>query len=252
MARIFITGSADGLGRLAAKSLLENGHDVVMHARNKDRGRETIARTPQAEKILIADLSSLKETIQLAHDINSLGGFDAIIHNAGVYNISAGEKTVEGLPTLLSVNTLAPYILTCLVEKPSRLVYLSSGMHRQGDSTLEGLSRNKLKVSYADSKLHDLILSMAVARKWKDVLSNAVDPGWVPTKMGGRNAPDNLQQGVETQVWLATSSDRATNVSGKYFHHQRETSFLRDASDPALQDRFLNLCEELTGVRFPE
>ncbi|HEX6431058.1 MAG TPA: SDR family NAD(P)-dependent oxidoreductase [Niastella sp.] len=252
MARIFITGSADGLGEIAAKSLISQEHQVVLHARNAERGRQAMAKMPGAEKVLTAELSSMQETAQLAEAVNALGSFDAIIHNAGVYQVSNLEKSVDGLPILLAVNTIAPYMLTSLIQKPKRLVYLSSGMHRQGDPSLSGLHENKLRVTYSDSKLHDVILSMAVARKWKNVLSNAVDPGWVPTKMGGAGAPDNLQKGAETQVWLAVSNDDKAKVTGRYFHHQREDRFLREATDATLQEKFLTLCEQLTGVHFPE
>jgi len=252
MARIFITGSADGLGEIAARSLVSQGHDVVLHARNAERAQLAMAKVAGAEKVLMADLSSMQETIQLAKEVNTLGGFDAIIHNAGVYQVSNLEKSVDGLPLLLAVNTIAPYLLTSLIRKPGRLVYLSSGMHRQGDPSLSGLHENRLRVTYSDSKLHDLILSMAVARKWKEVLSNAVDPGWVPTKMGGAGAPDNLQKGAETQVWLAVSDDTKAKVTGRYFHHQREDRFSREAADTEVQEKFLALCERLTGVPFPE
>ena len=94
------------------------------------------------------------------------------------------------------------------------------------------------------------MLSTAVARIWPDVYSNAVDPGWVPTKMGGRGEPDNLQKGFETQAWLATSNDKAANVTGRYFHHKKETRYNAEANDAKTQLRFLTLCEDITGVAF--
>lgn len=211
MARIFITGSADGLGQLAAKLLVEKGHKVVLHARNAERSRDALNKVPGAEKVLTGDLSKIEETIKLADQVNELGSFDAVIHNAGVYQTSAKE--------ILNVNTLAPYILTCLIQKPKRLIYLSSGMHLQGSSKLEGFKDNINKITYSDSKLHILMLCKAVARKWPDVYSNAVNPGWVPTKMGGIGAPDNLQKGYETQAWLALSNDEEAKVTGEYFYH---------------------------------
>jgi len=251
MARIFITGSSDGLGQLAAKMLVDQGHQVVLHARNPERGRQAMANVPGAEAVLTAELSSMRETVKLAKDVNELGAFDVVIHNAGVYQISQFAQSIDGLPILLAVNTIAPYLLTCLIEKPKRLIYLSSGLHRQGDPSLRSLQGNKSRVTYSDTKLHDVILSMAAARKWKKVLSNAVDPGWVPTKMGGAGAPGSLQKGVETQVWLATSDDATAVVTGRYFHHQREDRFLTDAANAAVQEKFLSLCEQITGVTLP-
>src|SRR4051812_47766319 len=124
MARIFITGSADGLGQLAAKSLIAQGHQVVLHARNENRAKEALNKVPGAEAALTADLGSIDETKQLATKVNTLGAFDAVIHNAGVYRTSAKD--------IFAVNTLAPYILTCLIQKPKRLIYLSSDMHAGG------------------------------------------------------------------------------------------------------------------------
>jgi NAD(P)-dependent dehydrogenase (short-subunit alcohol dehydrogenase family) len=255
MARIFITGSADGLGQLAAKALINQGHQVVLHARNAERGRQALDKLPGAENVLTADLSSIKETKELASKVNSIGNFDAVIQNAGVYRVSKDSISADGLPVLFAVNSLAPYILTCLIRKPKRLIYLSSGMHRHGNANLDNLpagtrGRND-HVTYSDTKLHDVILSMAVARKWTGVYANAVDPGWVPTKMGGAGAPDNLQKGFETQVWLAVSNDVNARVSGRYFHHKREAYYLPSAGDATAQENFLALCEQITGVHFP-
>jgi NAD(P)-dependent dehydrogenase (short-subunit alcohol dehydrogenase family) len=241
MARVFITGSADGLGQLAAKALIAQGHRVVLHARNETRGQQAMDQVRGAEGVITADLANIDDTKELASKVNALGTFDAVIHNAGVYQDSAQQ--------IFAVNTLAPYILTCLIRRPERLIYLSSGLHMQAHFRPE--SFNVGRVSYSDSKLHVLLLAKAVARRWTDVYSNAVDPGWVPTKMGGKGAPDDLQKGYETQVWLCTSNDADARVSGHYFHHRKVTRHNREADDVRLQERFLSLCEEVTGVSFP-
>ena len=240
MARIFITGSADGLGQLAAIKLVGEQHRVVLHARNAERGRQALERVPGAETVVTGDLSNREETIQLAAAVNKLGPVDAIIHNAGVYR--------EPGPVLFSVNILAPYILTMLIKPPRRLVYLSSGMHLQGDADFKRFRPDNRNYTYSDSKLHVAMLAMAVARKWPGVYSNAVDPGWVPTKMGGAGAPDNLEQGVETQAWLAVSDDAPAKVSGEYFYHRRKARFKPEARDAGLQERLLALCAEFSGV----
>nr|GFC42246.1 hypothetical protein [Tanacetum cinerariifolium] len=173
MARIFITGSADGLGQLAARQLVQQGHQVVLHARSPERAQEARAAVPQAEAAVAGDLSTL------------------------------------------------------------------AGMHQVAEQ------------AYCDSKLHDLLLSNAVARHWPDVLSNAVDPGWVPTKMGGAGAPDNLAEGARTQAWLAAGDDPAAHLTGQYLHHQRPSAAHPQAADPAVQERLLAECARLTGVAFP-
>lgn len=255
MARIFITGSADGLGQLAAKELIKLGHQVVLHARNADRGKYASQKVPGATDVLIADISSIDETRTLAAKVNALGKFDAIIHNAGVYKVPVNAIGPDGLPLIFAVNTIAPYILTCLIEKPKRIIYLSSGMHLYGDPGLDNLAliaeKKNSRVTYSDTKLHDVILAMTVSRKWADIYSNAVNPGWVPTKMGGAGAPDSLEKGFQTQVWLAVSNDAAACVSGRYFFHKKEVHYLQAAKDIATQEKLIALCQQITGIQFP-
>ncbi len=124
-------------------------------------------------------------------------------------------------------------------------------MHKSGDPSLEHLINSQENVSYSDSKLQLLLLTKAVARKWPDVYANAVDPGWVPTKMGGSGAPDDLQKGCETQAWLAVSNEEDAKVSGRYFYHKNEANYHSKADDTALQDKLLTVCEDITGVSFP-
>jgi NAD(P)-dependent dehydrogenase (short-subunit alcohol dehydrogenase family) len=242
MARIFITGSADGLGQLAAKELVAKGHQVVIHGRNERRAEEAMGKVPGAESVVTGDLGSLEETISLAEKVNALGVFDAIIHNAGVYTASPKE--------LFSVNTLAPYILTALIQKPKRLIYLSSDLHQGGKSKLDSFKTDISRINYSDTKLHVVMLSKAVARKWPDVYANAVNPGWVPTKMGGAGAPDDLKKGYETQVWLAVGNDEKAKVSGLLFYHQKEVRSNPEADDVLSQEELLNMCKEITGTAF--
>ena len=229
---------------MSAISLIQQGHNVVLHARNDARRYDAMREVPGADAVVTGDLSNIEETKKLAHAVNELGMFDAVIHNAGVYQASAKN--------IFTVNTLSAYILTCLLQKPKRLVYLSSGMHLQGRHKLESFKTDINRITYSDSKLHVLMLCMAVARKWPGVYSNTVDPGWVPTRMGGRRAPDDLQKGYETQVWLAVSNDEKAKVSGRYFFHRKETSHNPDADDIRLQEKFLDLCREITGLSFPQ
>jgi NAD(P)-dependent dehydrogenase (short-subunit alcohol dehydrogenase family) len=256
MSRIFITGSSDGLGFLAAKLLIEEGHSVVLHARNPNRAKETIARLTDAENIVSGDLSSITETKLVAEQVNALCLFDAVIYNAGIgTHESKRIQTEDGLAQIFAVNSLAPYILTCLIKKPKRIVYTSSGLHKGGDASLKDLNWTARKwdgmAAYSDSKLHNLILAFAVARKWPDVLSNAFEPGWVPTKMGGTGAPDSLEEGTKTQVWLAAGRDKEALVSGNYFYHKKLKNFNAAASDPNIQEKYLSECARLSGVSFP-
>jgi len=253
MARVFITGSADGLGKMAAQLLVEEGHKVVLHARNDARGKDAMTGVPGAETVVIGDLSSVRQSQSVADQVNALGAFDAVIHNAAVgYREGRRIETENGLPHVFAINTLAPYILTALIHKPKRLVYLSSGLHQQGDARLKDLrwehrSWQGLQ-AYSDSKLHDVLLAFAVARLWPDVLSNAVEPGWVATKMGGPSATDDLDQGHRTQAWLAISDDAEAKVSGEYFYHMRRRTPKVATRDVSVQNRLLDECRKLSGV----
>jgi NAD(P)-dependent dehydrogenase (short-subunit alcohol dehydrogenase family) len=254
MARIFITGSADGLGQLAARKLVAVGHDVVLHGRDRDRAQQALRAVPGARIALEGDLASIEETRALARQANAAGPFQAVIHNAGVYRPGAARReTVDGLDDVFAINALAPYLLTALIDRPQRLIYLTSGLHQGGDPDLRDLPSGRRHWSgsqaYANSKLFDVVLAFAVARLWPHVLSNAVDPGWMPTKMGGPSAPGELEQGVATQVWLAVSDERGANVTGRYFYHMRTQTAHRAASDVTVQNAFLATCEQLTGVR---
>ena len=256
MSRILITGSADGLGRMAARLLVADGHEVVLHARNQHRAEEAMAAVPGAAAAVAGDLSVIAETEDVARQVNALGDFDAVIHNAAVGYRERLIRTPDGLPHVFAVNSLAPYILTCLIRKPRRLVYISSGLHMQGDPSLEDMVwRDRVWngfAAYSDSKLHDVILAFAVASRWRGVLSNAMEPGWVATRMGGPGAPDSLEEGPRTQAWLAVSNDPAAMVTGEYFYHMQRRLPLADAREAEIQDRFLAECRRISGVALPE
>jgi len=251
MARVLVTGSADGLGLAVGQRLVALGHEVVLHARSEARAADTRAAAPGAADVLIGDLASETETRALAGAANASGRFDAVIHNAGVYTEPQRVETVDGLAQVFAVNVLAPYLLTALIDRPGRLVFLSSGMHNGGDPNLDDLqwTRRRWNPSraYAESKLLDVTLAFALARRWPEVPSNAVDPGWVPTRMGGRNAPDDLEFGHRTQVWLAEGEDPETNTSA-YWHHQRKQRPHPAADDPTFQDALVAALRAHTGL----
>ena len=255
MSRVFITGSTDGLGLMAAQLLVEQGHTVVLHARNGERATSAQATLPEAEAVVIGDLASEAETKHVAEQVNALGTFDAVIHNAGVGYREPRIETVDGLEHVFAINVLAPYILTALIARPERLIYLSSGMHLGGDPDFNDLQWTHRRwngaQAYSDSKLLDAALSAAIARRWTNVLSNTVGPGWVPTKMGGPGAPDDLAQAPVTQVWLATSNEPAARVSGKFFYHKKLSQTHPAVHDVKVQDQLLAACESLSGVSIP-
>jgi NAD(P)-dependent dehydrogenase (short-subunit alcohol dehydrogenase family) len=255
MARVFITGSSDGLGLLAGRQLARAGHEVVLHARNARRAGDTRAAPPGAAAIVVGDLVSLEGTREVARQTNAAGPFDAVIHNAAVGYRERPSTTPDGLNHVFAINVLGPYLLTALIARPKRLVYLSSGLHRSGDPSLDDLQWERRPWSgmqaYTDSKLHDVILAFAAARRWPDVLSNALEPGWVATKMGGPGAPDDLEAGAATQAWLASADHAEATVTGGYFYHQRLREAHPAARDPRVQDRLLEICAKLSGTAWP-
>jgi NAD(P)-dependent dehydrogenase (short-subunit alcohol dehydrogenase family) len=240
MSRILVTGAAAGLGLGAARELVEQGHAVVVHARTAERAGEHLGELlMRGAELVVGDLANLGEVRAVAEQVDQLGGVDAIIHNAGVL----------GGRSILPVNVVAPYLLTALVPA-QRLVFLSSGMHRGGRPVLKGLdwSGARRTASYSDSKLMVTALAAAVNRIRPDVPSNAVDPGWVPTRMGGAGAPDDLELGHRTQAWLAAGEDPATHTSA-YWYHQRQQSPHPATQDERFQDALLDALAAHTGVR---
>jgi NAD(P)-dependent dehydrogenase (short-subunit alcohol dehydrogenase family) len=250
--RIFITGSTDGLGRAAASVLMSEGHDVVLHARSLERAAAVRDLAPGAAGVVIGDLSSAAETRELADQVNDIGRMDGVIHNAGVFLEPSRSATAEGHAKTLAVNTLAPYLLTALIQRPDRLIYLSSGLHHTAAGSLRDIDWTGRQwnagQAYSESKLLVTALALTVARGWPEVFSNAVDPGWVPTKMGGPAATGDLKLGYLTQTWLAVSNDAAATVSGGYWYHRHRQEPAAEARDVDFQDQLMDRLAALTGV----
>ena len=166
-----------------------------------------------------------------------------------------GLAAPSGFEHIFQVNVLAPYLLTCLISAPARLVYLTSGLQARGRAHLNDLQFERRPwngmQAYSDSKFWDVVLAFAVARHWPGTLSNAVDPGWIKTRMGGSGAPGELREGADTPVWLATSDDPAATVTGRYFKRRRELRANPAAYDIEAQEGFLHAAAQLTGVRLP-
>ena len=255
MSRIFISGSSTGLGLMAGELLASKGHQVVLHARNANRAKETKRALPQAQAVVIGDIETIAGAKDVAAQINALGHFNAVIHNAAVGYRENHRVTSDGLAHVFAINTLSAYILTALIERPERFVYLSSGMHHHADANLDDILWKRRRwngsTAYAESKLHDAMLAFAVARRWPDVLSNALEPGWVPTKMGGPGAPDDMDQAHVTQAWLAAGNDPKAQGTGEYFYHLKRMAPNPQAEDRALQGRLSAICAKISGVALP-
>ncbi|CAM1505190.1 Fc.00g108270.m01.CDS01 [Cosmosporella sp. VM-42] len=252
MVRIFITGSSDGIGQAAAKLLAEQGHQVILHARNADRAASAHAAIPKAKAVLVGDLSSIAETKKLAKEANAAGPFDAIVHNAGIGygSTSSRQITADNISAVFAVNTLAPYILTCLMDKPaSRLLFMSSDSHYGGDETLRNATQSH---SYGDSKLHDVMLANAFARRWSDIQVVSMHPGWVRTKMGGSAAPGGMDKPAKALAnWAVGEGPLAKLKSGAFLTTSGESSTHPGAGNVDKQEELLSICKEVSGCSIP-
>ncbi|KAJ5167173.1 uncharacterized protein N7482_005954 [Penicillium canariense] len=234
MARIFITGSSDGIGQATAKILASQGHSVVLHARNAARAASTRQAVPTAEAVLVGDLRSISEVKRLAEEANALRSepFDAIIHNAGIgYGAtSSREITADKLSAVFAVNTLAP--------------------HYGGDETLRNVTQSH---SYGDSKLHDVMLANAFARRWgHDIQVVSMHPGWVRTKMGGSMAPEGMDEPAHALAeWATGQGHLASLPSGTFFTTKGAASTHPGAGNVAKQEELLRVCKEVSGVAVP-
>ncbi|TDO51625.1 NAD(P)-dependent dehydrogenase (short-subunit alcohol dehydrogenase family) [Kribbella sp. VKM Ac-2527] len=243
MALILVTGASAGLGLATAAALAEAEHDVVLHARNADRVADQGIRDRMHE-VLYGDLAHLDEVVRLAQQANAIGRFDAVIHNAGV---------LDG-PDVFAVNIVAAFVLTAMMMPPNRSIFLSSSMHSSGSTDLGAVefSRAGNRRAYADSKLYVTALAMTCAGRWPDSMAHAVDPGWVPTRMGGPAATDSLEEGHRTQAWLATADESEISPrSGAYWYHHTPRRPHPAAHAPGFQRDLMRKLEQHTGIAFP-
>lgn len=238
MSRILVTGSTDGLGRATAEFLLQAGHDVVVHARSPQRADAVADLVARGAELVTVDLSDREAMVAAAQGLDAGQPLDAVVHNAGVISGRA----------VIPVNVVAPYVFTALLRSPTRHVYLSSGMHRGGHPELTGVDWDGVSAtnSYSDSKLFVTALALAVADRRPGVLSNAVDPGWVATKMGGAGAPDDFTLGHRTQEVLA--ADPGETTTGGYWYHGERQEPHPAARDPRFRAALVDALASATGI----
>lgn len=256
MPRIFVTGAGQGIGHETCRQLIELGHEVIAHARSEARATEIRSALPDVTGVVIGDLANLASTRVLAQQANEQGPYDVIIHNAGVGGGNhVREETADGLERIFHTNVVGPFVLTCLMPLAPRMVYLTSGLEEDGRMHLDDLqwaSRAWHGMrAYSDSKLHDSMLSFELAARHPEIVVNCVDPGWIKTGMGGPNAPDPIDLGAETPVWLATSEDPIARTSGQYV--KRRTARVPNpiTADGDQRAALIAELERLTGLTFP-
>jgi NAD(P)-dependent dehydrogenase (short-subunit alcohol dehydrogenase family) len=256
--RILITGSSDGLGLLTAKLLSSRSHTVTLHARNPSRATDALHACPSATHCLTGDLSTISGIKAFAQEANKHGPYDVVMHNAGLY-LGPFARTEDGVPSLVAVNTLAPYVLACLMDKPERLVFVSSQLHQNGNAGLSDITWKQRGEAawgngaqgYADSKLHNIMFGFAFARHY-GIPTASVDPGWVKTKMGGPSAMDDLDAAVETFAMVCTGEGEVGKKETGHWYQGREREYREEARDVERQEKLLGILEEVTGVKVPK
>lgn len=242
MATICITGSTDGIGRSAARQLLDGGHEVVVHARSAERGRPVAAELGGA-RLVVGDLADLDQVRDL---VGQIGSVDVLVHNAGVWPQPGAPRSAQGHEPAFAVNALAPHLLTALLGEGvrQRLVFLGSGMIGSGrvDPDRLGAATDPAQ-AYADSKAVDVALALGWARRRPDLLVGAVDPGWVRTKLASAGAPGDVDSGGARVARAAGDPD----WPGGYTAGARPARVPSRLADEPLQDALLSALDRLTG-----
>lgn len=249
MATICITGSTDGIGLAAARTLLAQGHRVLVHARSEARGRPVVDALDGDVALVTGDLASLDSVRGIADQLRAHGPLDVLAHNAGVWvRGDMPARTPDGFETTFGVNVLAPHLLTALLADAitGRLLWLGSGMAGSGRPDPAALGRARdARQAYADSKACDVALAVGWGRRLPAIASAAVDPGWVRTKLASAGAPGPPEQGADTLAWCCTDADLP---AASYWKDRRPTPVPAPLRDPALQDALLLACDRLAGV----
>jgi NAD(P)-dependent dehydrogenase (short-subunit alcohol dehydrogenase family) len=275
---IIVTGSNSGLGKETAKELARMGATVVMVVRNRDKGEralEEIIRDTKNQNtaLMICDVSS-PESIRrfVANFKDSYARLDVLINNAGAVFMNR-QTTKEGFEKTIATNYLGPFLLTHellpILNKsaPSRIINISSGMHKTGKIDFESLRGRKSyrgMMVYANSKLMLTTYTNALAQRLQStgVTANVVEPGFVATEMGKnsgsimasimfkivRPLQVPVEEGAKTIIWAASSKE-LKDVTGRCFAKQKETETCRISYDEKVQEDLWKNTERLLGIK---
>ncbi|OAN64364.1 short-chain dehydrogenase [Balneola sp. EhC07] len=232
MRTILITGSTDGIGKLAATKLAKNGHQIILHGRNSEKLENTISEIKEItnnDRVsgFVSDLSDFDSIKKMIANIsNEFSSIDVLINNAGVLKSSI-EQNQDGLDMRFAVNYLAPYLLThglLTILKNSdspRIINLSSAAQATVSmDALVGKEHISSNEAYAQSKLALTMWSFSFAQNHPEITTIAVNPGsLLNTKMVkeayGRHW-SSADKGADILVELVVSEKHAAN-NGKYF-----------------------------------
>ena len=247
MTTICLTGSTDGIGLAAARTLLADGHRVLVHARSQARGRPVVDALSGDVDLVVGDLASLRDVRALAERLRA-EPLDVLAHNAGVWvRDDTPRITADGFETTFAVNVLAPHLLTSLLagHLSGRLLWLGSGMAVPGRPKPTALGgERETRQAYADSKACDIALALAWGRRL-GLPSAAVDPGWVKTKLASSGAPGEVEDGADTLAWCCV---QAPLQEAPYWKDRRPATVPGRLRDAGLQDAVAVACDRLAGI----
>ncbi len=274
---VLITGATNGIGKIAAIELARMGANVSIVARNRSKGQavlEEIGRETNNVQVelFIADLSSMADVRKLAQEFMAKHGtLDVLLNNAGAF-YSDRKLSADGLEMTFALNHMSYFLLTNLLlptlknTPNSRVVSVSSAAHLQGRldfANLQGEQKFSGWKAYSDSKLENVLFTLALARRLAGtgVTANCLHPGFVKTSFGEGNSgifsvvlgiAKNLmaitpQAGAQTMIHLASSPDVA-GVTGKYFDKSKAVASSAASLDQAVQEQLWAHSVKIAGL----
>lgn len=269
-----ITGANAGIGLATAQLLAHPDHHLILLVRNLEKAEKTIKALttlhPSAScEVLMCDLSSQESIHQAAAAFyQNHSSLDVLINNAGVYH-NRRTLTKEGFEETFAVNHLAPFLLTHLLLPAlqkgtnARIITVSSELHKRGKIHLDDLQLEKNysgSRAYNQSKLANILFTRTLAKKdaTQSISVNCLHPGVIATNLM-REFPELLQkilrlffstpeQGAQTSVYLATSTDKDACSSGNYFIKKKIACTSKEALDEKMGEILWEKSMELTGL----
>jgi NAD(P)-dependent dehydrogenase (short-subunit alcohol dehydrogenase family) len=272
---VLITGATSGIGKATALELAEKGATVVIFARNKIKGENTIKEIADKSgnkklDLLIGDLSSL-ESVRMASEEfrKKYQRLDVLVNNAGIF-INYRKTTSEGFEYTFGVNHLSHFLLTSLLldilksSAPSRIINLSSEAQHNAQIDFNDLmSEEKFSgfKAYGQSKLANILFTYELSRRLEGtgVTVNAVHPGVVNTHFGSDSKGvikvmlalfkpflRSPRKGAETSVYLCKSPE-VEGVTGKYFADCHEIRSNEESYDPEIARRLWEISVKLVN-----
>ncbi|HJN72987.1 MAG TPA: SDR family oxidoreductase [Myxococcota bacterium] len=270
--RVVISGANSGLGFVTARELARMGASVTLVCRSQGKGEIAQGQIKEATgrdtSLELADFASLQSVRELAE---RLGAIDVLVNNAGMMQ-TRRMLSADGHELMFAVNHLAPFLLTHLLlpklEGRARVVNVASRAHRRGKLDLDDLDFSKRRFDgmavYSTSKLCNMLFNLELARRLEEedsaITSNCLHPGVIATGFGRDNSGlwrlilglvrplmTSVDQGAETQIWLASSPD-VQGVTGEYFVDCKITAPTKQARDPLLARALWDKSAELVGI----